>query len=67
MLPGSPTIHEIRSPRLPVEPVQRRSDQGPILRQAAASDAAQLALAVVVPPTASQDYDCRTGETLSVA
>lgn len=67
LLPGSSKIHKIRLARLLVESVQCRSHQGTLVRQATAPDAAQLALAIVVPADAPEDYDGRAGRALPVA
>lgn len=67
LLQGSPAIHKVRSTRLPLEPLQRRSHSRPVLRQAAAAHPAQHQLALLVPPAAAEDHDGRAGQALPVA
>lgn len=40
-----------------MESIQRRSNQGAIVCEAAAADAEELALAIVVQAASAQDYD----------
>lgn len=67
LLPGTAALHQVRPPRLPMEPIQRGGDQGSVVREAAAPHAAKLALAVVVSPAAAEDDDGRAGQALPVA
>lgn len=67
LLQGAPSLHQVRSPRLPLESLQRRVHPGAVIRQAAAPNAAQRPLALVVPPQAPQDHDGRAGPSLPVA
>ena len=67
LLPSTDTIHKVRSPRLPMEPVQCRSQESALVRQAAAPDAARLSFAIVVPPTALKNHDGRVGQAVPMA
>lgn len=67
LLPSTDTIHKVRSPRLPMEPVQRRSQDGALVRQAAAPDAARLAFPIVVPATAPKNHDGRVDQAVPMA
>lgn len=67
MLQGPSPIHQVRSPRLPLEPVQRRSHQSPILRQATAPYPAQLLLPVMVPTPAIEDHDRGASQAIPMA